>query len=233
MLSWIREKFGTVVIGGIITFIAFVFVFYGVFSPKSTRGLHEGAVAGTVNGDPISISEFNRELNQRIEYFKSMMGGAPTEDQLKAFRLKETVFQGLASRKLMTQEAGHQGLWVSDEEVKVRIQDIPAFKKEGKFDLVTYKQVLEANHQTPGSFERLVREDLSAQQWQGYFEERVQVADEEIKRAFLFKEDKRKIKYVLLTSDSAKGQVSVDAAEIKKFLSDAPRLNLAKMKLLL
>ena len=59
MLSWIREKFGTVVIGGIITFIAFVFVFYGVFSPKSTRGLHEGAVAGTVNGDSISIADFN------------------------------------------------------------------------------------------------------------------------------------------------------------------------------
>ncbi len=69
MLSWIRVKFGTVVIGGIITFIAFVFVFYGVFSPKSTRGLHEGSVAGTVNGDPISISDFNRELKFRTAIF--------------------------------------------------------------------------------------------------------------------------------------------------------------------
>src|SRR6476659_8472653 len=103
MLSWIREKFGTVVIGGIITFIAFVFVFYGVFNPKSTRGLHEGSVAGTVNGDPISISEFNRELNRRIELFKNLSGGKLTDEQIKTFRVREGVFQELVNRKLLAQ----------------------------------------------------------------------------------------------------------------------------------
>src|SRR6478672_9160999 len=110
MLSWIREKFGTAVIGGIISFIAFVFVFYGVFSPKSTRGLHEGSVAGTVNGDPISIAELNRELNRRMEFFKNIAGGKISDEQLKAFRIKEGVFQELVNRKLMVQEAQHQGL---------------------------------------------------------------------------------------------------------------------------
>jgi hypothetical protein len=56
MLTWIREKFGKTIIGLIIGLLALVFVFYGVFSPKATRGIHEGAVAGTVNGDPISIT---------------------------------------------------------------------------------------------------------------------------------------------------------------------------------
>src|SRR5919106_4957840 len=98
MLTWIREKFGTVVIGAIIGFIAFVFVFYGVFSPKSTRGLHEGAVAGTVNGDPISIAEFNRELNRRLEFFKNIAGGKISEEQLKSFKIREGVFQELANR---------------------------------------------------------------------------------------------------------------------------------------
>src|ERR1700733_12819905 len=105
MLNWIREKFGKVVIGGIITFIAFVFVFYGVFSPKSTRGLHEGSVAGTVNGDAIQIGDFNRELNRRIEYFKAYSGGKLTDEQLKSFRLREGVFQELANHKLLIQEA--------------------------------------------------------------------------------------------------------------------------------
>src|SRR3954454_9073989 len=110
MLSWIREKFGTVVIGGIISFIGFVFAFYGVFSPKATRGLHEGAVAGTVNGDPISIAEFNRELNRRMEFFKNLGGGKISDEQLKSFRIKEGVFHELANRKLMIQESQHQGL---------------------------------------------------------------------------------------------------------------------------
>ena len=101
MLNWIREKFGRAVIGGIITFIAFVSVFYGVFSPKATRGLHEGAVAGTVNGDPISIADFNRELNRRMEFFKNLGGGKLSDEQLKSFRIREGVFQELANRKLM------------------------------------------------------------------------------------------------------------------------------------
>jgi parvulin-like peptidyl-prolyl isomerase len=230
MLSWIREKFGTVVIGGIITFIAFVFVFYGVFSPKSTRGLHEGSVAGTVNGDAISIPDFNRELNRRIEFFKNIGGGKITDEQLKAFHVREGVFQELANRKLMSQEAKRQGLMASDEEVKQKIQEVPAFQKDGKFDLATYKQVLEANRYSPGSFEKMVREDASLQQWESYFKDRVRVGEEEVKREFSLTQDKRNIKYVVLTTESAKKSIEVDSEAIQKFLADPAKVNLAKMK---
>ncbi len=230
MLSWIREKFGTVVIGGIITFIAFVFVFYGVFSPKSTRGLHEGAVAGTVNGDAISISEFNREFNRRLEFFKNLGGGKISDEQLKAFHIREGVFQELANRKLMLQEANRQGLVASDDQVKEKIQEISSFQKDGKFDLPSYKKVLEANNYTPAGFEKLVREDLSSQKWQAYFESRSHVSEAELKKEFLLNEDKRKLKYVVLSNDSAKKQVAVGNDEVKKFLSDSTKLNLAKMK---
>ena len=230
MLSWIREKFGTVVIGSIIAFIAFVFIFYGVFSPKSTRGLHEGAVAGTVNGDPISIGEFNRELNRRMEFFKSIGGGKITDEQLKAFRIKEGVFQELANRKILIQEAQRHELVASDEEIREKIQEIPAFQKEGKFSVTAYKQVLEANNYTPASFERLVREDSSAQRWEHYFQDRVSVSEGELKKEFMNSQDQRNLKYVLLTSDSAKKNVSVSNDEAKKFLEDTSKVNLAKQK---
>src|ERR1041385_469713 len=115
MLSWIREKFGTVVIGAIISLIAFVFVFYGVMNPRATRGMHEGAVAGTVNGEPISIQEFDRELRRRTEFFRGLMGGNKmTDDQLKAFKIRNMVFEELVRRKLLLQEADRQGLLASD-----------------------------------------------------------------------------------------------------------------------
>ncbi len=230
MLSWIREKFGKAVIGGIVAFIAFVFVFYGVFSPKSTRGLHEGSVAGTVNGDSISISDFNRELNRRIEFFKAYSGGKLTDDQLKNFRIREGVFQELANRKLLLQEAKRRGMLAPDEEVRERIREISAFQKDGKFDLTTYKQVLEGNNHSPSSFEKLVREDISLQQWESFFHDRVRVADEELKREFLMSRDKRNIKYVLLTIEATKKSVPISSDEIKKFLVDPSKINLVKMK---
>ncbi|MEO5970093.1 MAG: SurA N-terminal domain-containing protein [Bdellovibrionia bacterium] len=230
MLAGIRETFGKVVVTGIIGLIAFVFIFYGVFSPKSTRGLHEGAVAGTVNGDAISIAEFNRELNRRMEFFKNMGGGKLTDDQLKSFRVREAVFQELVNRKLLVQEAHKEGILASDEEVKEKIQEIPAFLKEGKFDFVTYKKVLESNNYSTGGFEKMVRDDISLQQWDGYFKERVHVSEEELKREFAISHNQRNIKYVLLTPESAKSAVAVDPAEVKKLLADPAKVNIAKMK---
>jgi hypothetical protein len=228
MLSRIRGKFGPIMIGGIVGFIAFVFIFSGVFNPKSTRGLHQGAVAGIVNGDPISLGEYNRALTQRLEYYKKISGGKISEQQLKAFRVRESVFNELANRKLMLQEAFKSGMVASDEEIRERIRQIPAFQKEGKFDQVSYRRVLEANNYTPSSFERLMREDLSTQQLSRYFEKRVRVSDEEVKKEFLILEDKRNIKYVLLTAESARKTIPVDGAEVKKFLADLGKFNLVK-----
>jgi hypothetical protein len=217
MLSWMREKFGPIIIGLIIGLIAFVFVFYGVFSPKATKGLHEGAVAGKVNGDSISIQEFNRELGRRVEYLKNMTGGKLTDDQLKAFRLKSMVFDELVSRKLLSQAALKSGLVASDEEIKTRIQEMPVFQKDGKFDTLLYKQVLEANNYNPAAFERIMREDLSLQLWNKYFRDRVKISDEELKREYLANNDKRNIKFVLLTTDIDKKPAPPEkAGEISK-----------------
>ena len=228
MLTWIREKFGTVVISAIIGFLALLFGFYGILTPKATRGLHEGAVAGEVNGEAISISEFNRALNQRIEFYRQMFGGQLSEEQMKAFRLREGVFQELARKKLMVQEAYRLGLMASDEEVRDRIRDIPAFQKDGKFDLFTYKSVLEANSYSPGDFERMMREDLAAQHWEDYFRNRVHVSDLELKKEFLVSNEKRDVKYVLLTTETGKKGVKIDPAEVTKFLADKTKLNLVQ-----
>ncbi len=230
MLSWIREKFGTAVIGSIIVFIAFVFIFYGVFSPKSTRGLHEGAVAGTVNGEPISIGEFNREFNRRMEYFRSMGAVKFTDEQLKKFKLREAVFRELVNRRLLIQELNRQGLMTADDQVREKIEEMAAFQKDGKFSWTTYRQVLGNNNYTPAGFEKLMREDISIQQWDGYFKNRVHASDDELKKEFLISEDQRKIKYVVIARESFNKKLEVSTDEIKKFLGDASQLNRVKMK---
>lgn len=227
-MQWVREKFGTLFTGAIIAFIGFIFVVSGVFSGSKTRGLGEGAVAGTVNGDSITLSEFNRALNQRMEFFKNMGGGKLSDEQLKAFRIREGVFQELVRRKVVEQEAAKQGLEASDDEVMERIREIPAFQKDGQFNVETYKLTLASNNYTAGSFERMVRGDLSAQAWQTYFRNRTKVSEAELKQQFELNEDKRDIKYALITSEAARQSIKVDQAEVDKFLADAAKVNLAK-----
>ena len=230
MLTWIREKFGRVVISGIIGFIAFVFIFYGIFSPKATRGLHEGAVAGTVNGESITIAEFNREFNRRLEFFRNIGGGSLSEDQLKSFKIREMVYQDLVNRKILTQEAIHRGRSASDHEVRDKIQEIPAFKKDGKFDVETYKEILQANHYTVGGFEHMVREESSLQLWEAYLRDRVHVSEMEVEQEFQLKHEEVRIKYVLLTPELAKRHLLVDRAEIEAFVKDSTKQDLIKLK---
>ena len=199
ILGQIRQRFGKVFIGGIIGFIAFVFVFYGVFSPKATRGLHEGSVAGTVNGDAISIPEFRREWTRKMEFFRKIFQGKVSEDQLKSFQVGEAVFKQLARQKIMLQQFQSEGLQISDAQVKETILEIPDFQKEGKFDLNTYKAILEANHQAPGAYEKFIRQMLSLQSWGSYFQNRLPVSVVEAKERFRMENEKRQVKYLLLT----------------------------------
>jgi hypothetical protein len=230
MLAWIREKFGKGLISLIIASISLVFVFYGVFSPKATRGLHEGAVAGTVNGDAISVSELSRAFAREVESYKAMVGGKLTDEQIKAFRIKEAVFKELVKQKLLSQESKRLGLAAADEQIKEKIKEIPAFLKESKFNLPAYREVLAANHYTPASFERLVGDDLAVQKWPDFFKKRLRVSDQELREEFEVRQDQRKIKYILLEQESSSKGFQVGEADLKKFLSDSPSLNLAKAK---
>ncbi len=228
-MQWIREKFSAAIVSLIIGFISLVFIFYGVFSPKATRGMHEGAVAGTVNGEAISLREYQQSLNQRLEFFRKMAGGKISEEQLRAFRVQEAVFRELVQRKLLIQEAHRMGLVASDEEVKQAILEIPAFQKDGKFDLIAYKQTIEASpYGSTGNFEKLVRDDLSAQRWNDYFMRRIHVSDAEARQEFVKSHTKRNVKYVLLTGENGRKGVEVKAEEVKKYLADAPKMNLVK-----
>lgn len=228
-MYWLREKFGTVIVLGIVVFVGFVFVFAGVFTPEFGGGAG-GNVVGSVNGEAITLSEFNRELNRRLEFFKGLGGGNITEEQMRAFRIREGVFGELVNRKLMIQAAKESGMVASDEEVRKQIRDIPAFQKDGKFDSQLYRQVLQANNYSPAQFENLVREDLSLQKWGKFFKDRVHVSEEEIKDEFLVSQDKRDIKYVMITPEEIRKNVKVEPAEVRKYLADEKNMNLVKSR---
>ena len=230
MLTWIRERFGKVVISSIIGLITLVFVFSGIMNPKRTRGMGEGAVAGEVNGEPITISEFSREYNRRLEFFKQMGGGKLSEEQLSRMGIKGQVFQELARRKLLVQEATSAGLPVSDEEVRDKIRAIPAFQKEGKFDVTTYKQVLSANNYAPGGFERMIREDLLSSRWEDFFRTRVKVSEEEIRTEFELSQNKRTVKYVLLTPEMGQKAVVIPAADVQAYAKNPAKQSLMRSR---
>ena len=189
--------------GIFVVLIGFVFVFYGVFSPKATRGIHGTAVAGKVNGEAIFIKEFYRDLNQRIEFFKQL--GLKELSDVDQVYLRKQVFQAIVRKKLLLQEAKKRKLFVSNSQLLQSIEKIPGFQVDGKFDFSTYKHVLEVNRyypSTPPRFEKWMKENFLMSQWEEYWGKRVLVSSKEVEKEYGLEKNCRNIKYVFLKLQS-------------------------------
>ncbi|MGE4232714.1 MAG: SurA N-terminal domain-containing protein [Bacteriovoracia bacterium] len=198
MFETMRRVFGPVAVAVIIGAIALVFVFYGVFSPKIPGMRGGGSSAATVNGENISARDFYREYQQRVELYQAMMKGQADLKMLQQLGLKHQVLDSLIQRKLMLQEATRLGVVVSDSEVRSRIETMPYFKKDGKFDADYYQKLLTANHLSPAKFEDSVREDLVRERLQLLFRDGIRASALEAKQDFLLTSDQREFNYVIL-----------------------------------
>jgi len=87
------------------------------------------AVVALVNGEPIAVSEFSREL--ALAYEVPEGATAPAPDQLAA--LKHTVLQELVDRQLLLQDARAKHISVSPEAVQAAVARLKAEYQEGRF----------------------------------------------------------------------------------------------------
>ena len=202
MIGVMRSKWGPMVIGGVIGVVTLVFVFYGIFVPgSSSRG---PGVAGEVNGEIISYSEFSKSLNQRIEFFKGLMGGKVSEAQLEQFHVGESVFMDLAQRKVFGQIAKREGFYPSADQIREQILKQDVFKKDGRFDKMLYRNLLQANSLTPVRYEEMVGQEIMDQNFKLFLSSLVRVTPDEVERDLRISKEKHKFKYVYLDHESAR-----------------------------
>ncbi len=202
MIGVMRSKWGPMVIGGVIGVVTLVFVFYGIFVPgSSSRG---PGVAGEVNGEIISYTEFSRALNQRIEFFKGLMGGKVSDAQLEQFHVGESVFMDLAQRKVFGQIAKKEGFYPSADQVREQVLKQEVFRKDGHFDKMLYRNLLQANSLTPVRYEEMVGQDIMDQNFKAFLSSLVRVTPDEVERDLRISKEKHKFKYVYLDHESAR-----------------------------
>jgi peptidyl-prolyl cis-trans isomerase D len=198
MFNLMRSKFGPAIVTLIIGFIAFVFIFFGVYSPQS-GGMSTGGSAAVVGGEAITFAEFSRSYQQRMQFYEGLMKGKADPAMLARLGLRKAVLDDLVRQKAMTLEARRQGFTVADEEIALRIKEMPYFKKDGKFDKATYEQLLQANGQTPGRFESTLRDDITLQRMNNFLRSRIMVSEAELQREFQDNADQRQVEYVLVS----------------------------------
>jgi parvulin-like peptidyl-prolyl isomerase len=208
MIHAMRTKMGPVVIGGVIAVIAAVFIFYGIFTPGS--GGQGPGVAGEVNGETISYTEFSHALNQQLEMYRGMLGGKISDDMLQSLHINETVFQRLTQQKLVSQLARKEGFYPSNEQIRAEIMSIPQFQKDGHFDKVQYKDTLVANQYTPTQFEERTGDQIMDQNFINFLRQMAFVGPDEVDQELKIAKDRKKFKFVYVDNESVRKMLPKD-----------------------
>lgn len=203
MLDGMRSGAHSFVIKIAFGLIILVFIFWGIGSNTSNSG-----IVAKVNGEPITINEFQQAYNQMANEIKSVIPDL-TEEQLKSFQLENRVLQNVIIRKLFLSEAKRLGLDVSAKELRDTLMAIPFFHDEsGKFSAELYEQRLKAFGQSSAVFENNLRLDLLPQKFQEVVTAGV-FGDKSIaQKMFAFQGERRSMDYVLFPFEADKQNVS-------------------------
>jgi peptidyl-prolyl cis-trans isomerase D len=129
----------------------------------------------------------------------------------------------LIRTEVMSDEAKRYGITVTDQELQMQLASVPAFQKDGRFDLSTYAQVVYRTFgTTPHEFEKNHRKDLLVRKLNLLIAGSIQASDAEAeleKQAMLAREKDAKVKAELL-KDSGKIRDRVRERQVNLVFND-------------
>ena len=176
MLDFVRKHSRSWGIKVLLWLVIIVFVGWGGYLYQ-TR--HEYDIA-RVGDHYISTSEYTMAYNNLVEGVRKQFGGALPDELMRSLNLKEQALQTLIQHYLIVRGAKDLGLMATNDEVRRKILEIPAFQTEGKFDAKRYEGILRQMRMTPDIFEQQMSEDITTQKVQAFIKGRAVVTEDEI-----------------------------------------------------
>lgn len=184
----------------IITFVAF-------YIPDLVRGPTN--VVARVNGDPITVAEYQQALQQQAAYYQSASGGNLPDDFLQQIQIEQIVLEQLIRERLILAAARDQGLSVSEREIQERIMQYPVFQEAGSFiGPDRYKQVLRANGLSFEDFESNVADEILFEKFTELVSNGVTVTDREVEEAYQRANEKVQFDFFVVGATGLESQVA-------------------------
>jgi parvulin-like peptidyl-prolyl isomerase len=210
----------------VVAFVLLIFLAWGAdFSRGSRGGRAEAGVLAKVNGERILAQEYTDAVEQARQLYEPQLDGPP--DEAFQLMLRANTWSQLVDRKLILQEARRNGIVVTDREVATallynpppRMRNEPAFLNEqGQFDMQRYQQWLAGTN--TAALEReyhdlVIQEKLRMQVLAG-----VTVSQDDVRDAWLERNQRADIAYVLVPYVNAYTSEGVDDATLETYLRE-------------
>lgn len=207
MLQSIREGVGRWIAGIILALIAVAFIFWGV--DPTIMGT---TFAAKVNGEDISLVEFDRALQNQQSQYQELYRVELTDELQRALRL--SVIEDLIQGEALSQRVASEGYRVSDGRLAQAIRTMPEFQVGGEFSMDVYRSQLMFSGLSPTGFEEQQREQLGLVDLQSGIGVSAFYTPAEFARYIELFEQEREVSYALFPADAFLDRVEVDEAQV-------------------
>jgi len=203
MLDRMRRHKGWLKWSLAIVVVAFIWLYIPTFmdNPADAGGRD---VVASVDGREITVARFHRVYQQQMQAYRNMYGANMDDRLLRQLGIEQRIVQQMIEEELALAEAGRLGIAASDEEVRARIQALPAFQQDGHFvGEQQYRQILmSANPPYRASeFEDQLRRQIVMEKLQNALTGWVTVSGEEVEEEFRRRNEKVKLAVVSFPAD--------------------------------
>jgi peptidyl-prolyl cis-trans isomerase D len=214
MREWFRYlKWILLVI--IVMFLWWVFVPGGSSPPARDAGW-----AARVNGTTISVNRFQAYARQLDDRFQSLLGEQYAQ-QRSIIRIGQQAIDALVEEELLYQEAIAQGILVSRQEVAKAITRDPSLQENGVFiGLERYRQLFRGGGSGVARFESQLHRDLVIEKLRNLLQDGVDVHQFEVEEAFLQRNERLIVDYLVVDRDDATAGGTPDGTEIARYYEE-------------
>jgi peptidyl-prolyl cis-trans isomerase D len=162
MLIQMRTKVAKVLVGLLFGLLILSFAIWGIGDIfRSGQQIPSVAEVGDIK---ITQAEFSRDLAREMNTLRQRFGIDFDIAQAQALGIVDQTVQQLVTRALFEQQAADLRMIVSEDEVRRRIVEEPAFRNEqGDFDRFRYEQILRSNSLSEAQFVASLSGDIKRQ----------------------------------------------------------------------
>ncbi len=195
----------------VITVITFLggFVFLLGSGLGGSNGARVAGAVGSVNGDPVTRTDFTTALAEQRQNYKQQYGSEAADRDLKMLEVQ--TWRSLVYQRLMAQQAKHAGLQATDGEVVLSLKTQPptmlqsaaGFQTNGQFDYAKYQAALKDPNVNWSPFEDMIRTQLPTRKLQERLISSLKVSEPELLDAYKQRYDKVDATIVQIPPDMA------------------------------
>jgi peptidyl-prolyl cis-trans isomerase D len=226
MLDLIRKKKESIIIKVVfavivLSFIGTIFLVWG----KGEDGFGGGSAgyAAKVDRTTISLEQYQNSYQRLRDIYQQLFGqaaGGLTPELEKQLNIRQAALNNLIDSVLLAKGAKELGVKVSKDEVAASIAAMPAFQRNGAFDLGLYQQTLKMSRITPNDFEDSQKADLLVAKTRKAIMDKAQVSDDDAKVQYHKERDRVELSYVSFGAAELAAVIKPTEAELDEYLKN-------------